>query len=113
MSVTEGVLILLRRLSYPNILDDMKPLFNRSKSELSYISNTFLDCLYRTHSSKFSDLDQSRMDEEHLRLYADAITDIGGPLPNCWGFIDGTVRQICRPSENQKLVYSGHKRYMF
>ena len=27
-----------------------------------------------------------------------------------WGFIDGTVRPICRPSINQKLVYSGHKR---
>ena len=110
VSVTEGVLILLRRLSYLNRLDDMKPLFSRSKSELSYISNTVLGCLYRTHSSKFSDLHQSWMDEEHLRLYADAISDIGGPLPNCWGFIDGTVRPICRPSENQKLVYSGHKR---
>ena len=42
--------------------------------------------------------------------YADAISDIGGPLPNCWGFIDGTVRPICRPSVNQNIVYSGHKR---
>ena len=42
--------------------------------------------------------------------YADAISDIGGPLPNCWGFIDGTVRPICRPSVIQNIVYSGHKR---
>lgn len=41
----EGMLILLRRLSYPNRLEDMKPLFNRSKSELSYIANTVLDYL--------------------------------------------------------------------
>ncbi|XP_078321381.1 uncharacterized protein LOC144621637 [Crassostrea virginica] len=67
-------------------------------------------CLYHTHSGKFSDLDQSWLNEEHLRLYADAISDIGGPLPNWWGFIDGTVRPICRTSINQKLVYSGHKR---
>ncbi|XP_061182302.1 uncharacterized protein LOC133190627 [Saccostrea echinata] len=110
VSTTEGVLILLRRLSYPNRLDDMKPLFNRSKSELSYISNTVLDYLYHRHSGKFCDLNQSWLDEEHLRMYADAISDIGGPLPNCWGFIDGTVRPICRPSANQNLVYSGHKR---
>jgi hypothetical protein len=29
---------------------------------------------------------------------------------NCFGFIDGTVRPICRPKQNQKTVYNGHKR---
>ena len=28
----------------------------------------------------------------------------------CWGFIDGAVRPICRPGENQRVVYNGHKR---
>ena len=28
-----------------------------------------------------------------------------------WGFIDGTVRQTCRPTYYQKQNYSGHKRY--
>ena len=28
----------------------------------------------------------------------------------CFGFIDGTVRPICRPQENQGIVYNGHKR---
>ena len=31
-------------------------------------------------------------------------------LDNCWGFIDGIVRPICRPEESQKVVYNGHKR---
>ena len=31
-------------------------------------------------------------------------------MDNCWGFIDGTVRPICRPSRNQRVVYNGHKR---
>lgn len=110
MTAHEGMLILLRRLSYPNRLEDMKPLFNRSKSELSYIANTVLEYLYIKHSGKLSNLNQSWLDEEHLRQYADAISDIGGPLQHCWGFIDGTVRPICRPSVNQKLVYSRHKR---
>ena len=26
------------------------------------------------------------------------------------GFIDGTVRPICRPQEMQRVVYNGHKR---
>lgn len=30
-------------------------------------------------------------------------------VPNCIGFIDGTVRPICRPTKNQRIFYSGHK----
>jgi hypothetical protein len=35
---------------------------------------------------------------------------MGRAIQNCWGFIDGTVRPICRPSNNQDEYYSGHKR---
>ena len=34
----------------------------------------------------------------------------GAALENCFGFIDGTVRPIARPDENQRVVYNGHKR---
>ena len=34
----------------------------------------------------------------------------GSPLPQCFGFIDGTVRPICRPIHFQEVVYNGHKR---
>ena len=34
----------------------------------------------------------------------------GSPLTNCFGFIDGTVRQISKPGENQRILYNGHKR---
>jgi nuclease HARBI1 len=27
-----------------------------------------------------------------------------------WGFIDGTLRRSCRPGEEQRVYYSGHKR---
>jgi hypothetical protein len=45
-----------------------------------------------------------------LRNYAEAVSDRNAPLENCRGFIDGTVRPICRPQQNQKLVFHGHKR---
>ena len=32
------------------------------------------------------------------------------PITNCWGFIDGTVMPICRPSQFQREVFNGHKR---
>ena len=45
-----------------------------------------------------------------LQLYADAVSLKGAALNNCFGFIDGTVRPICRPGEHQRMVYNGHKR---
>lgn len=31
-------------------------------------------------------------------------------MQNCWAFIDGTVRPICRPTINQRDYYSGYKK---
>ncbi|CAC5389771.1 unnamed protein product [Mytilus coruscus] len=42
--------------------------------------------------------------------YADAIAARDAPLLNCWGFIDGTVRPLCRPTTNQRILFNGHKR---
>ena len=47
---------------------------------------------------------------ERLRRYADAVWSRGSRFGNCVGFIDGTLRQIARPSKNQRGVYSGHKK---
>ena len=47
---------------------------------------------------------------EALETYAQAITNKGAALTNCFGFVDGTVRQISRPGKNQRMVYNGHKR---
>ena len=41
---------------------------------------------------------------------ADAIHEKVAPLNNCWGFIDGTVRPVCRPQKNQLITYNGDKR---
>ena len=43
--------------------------------------------------------------------YALAIRTCGTPLKNCLGFIDGTNREISRPSVAQGVFYSGHKHY--
>ncbi|KAK8764046.1 hypothetical protein V5799_033345, partial [Amblyomma americanum] len=45
-----------------------------------------------------------------LQKFANAVEARGAALPNCWAFIDGTARPICRPKRDQKLYYSGHKR---
>ena len=45
-----------------------------------------------------------------LQEYSRKIREKGAPLENCFGFIDGTVRPICRPGVNQRILYNGHKR---
>ena len=48
--------------------------------------------------------------QKSLRHFAAAVHDEGAPLENCWGFIDGTVRPLCKPDQNQRILYNGHKR---
>ena len=50
------------------------------------------------------------LDPLKLEQYAIAVAEKGAALDNCYGFIDGTVRPICRPQDNQRVVYNGHKR---
>ena len=45
-----------------------------------------------------------------LLQYAQVIEQAGAALDNCWGFVDGTARPVCRPRENQRVLYHGHKR---
>ena len=47
---------------------------------------------------------------DKLAEYANAIYQKGAAIDFCWGFVDGTVRPICRPTKNQRIVYNGHKR---
>lgn len=44
------------------------------------------------------------------KSFASTVHEKGGPLTQCIGFIDGTVRSIARPIVNQRIMYSGHKR---
>ena len=43
------------------------------------------------------------MSPAQLQVYANAVSAKGSPLENCFGFIDGTVRPICCPRENQRV----------
>ena len=109
-SGTEGLCLLLRRLAYPCRYSDLIPRFARSVPELCMISNVVLNWIYDEHGHRLTSWNQPFLSPDSLAVYARAVADKGGPLRNCFGFIDGTVRHICRPNENQRIVYNGHKR---
>ena len=66
-----------------------------------------LDDIYNRYHHLLENLD---VDWINAQTFADAIHAAGAPLPNCWGFIDGTLRPCCRPIRNQRILFSGHKR---
>ena len=61
-------------------------------------------------NSHLLELDQPWLSPENLQLFAATVYNKGAALNNCWGFVDGTVRPICRPQRYQRAVYNGHKR---
>ena len=85
-------------------------IFGRPVPELSMISKTVLNYIYDNHHQRLRDWNRTRLSPAKLEEYARAISDKGAALKNCFGFIDGTVRATCRPDENQREVYNGHKK---
>lgn len=109
-SGVEGLCIILKRLAYPCCYFDMSRLFGRPVPELCMLSNEVLDWFYDTHGHRLSSWNQPILSPPYLESYCQAVSRMGAPITNCFGFVDGTVRPICRPDENQRLVYNGHKR---
>ena len=77
---------------------------------LSMITNQMIDFVYNVHGNRVLNWNHEVLSPVNLQTYVDAVTARGAPLPNCFGFIDGTVRPISRPGEHQRLLYNGHKR---
>ena len=107
---TEALCMLLTRLSYPCGYSDMVSLFDKPVPVISMITNEVLDYVYESHSHRILQWNHELLSPVKLEEYANAVTRKGAPLDNCFAFVDGTVRPIFRPGQNQGIVYNGHKR---
>ena len=106
----EGLCILLRRMAYPCRFSDLVQRFGRPVPELSMICNQVTDLIFEMHGQKLTQRNDFLLNPAALEIYATAIKAKGAALTNCFGFIDGTVRPICRPDQHQRQVYNEHKR---
>ena len=77
---------------------------------LSMVSNDVLDFIYNTHRHRITQWNHNVLNPAALQIYSNAIADKGAALHNCFGFVDGTVRPVCRLGEHQRVIYNGHKR---
>ena len=74
------------------------------------ISNAVMNELFGTWNHLFRDLEQDWLSPVNLEEFTRVIHGKGAALDNCWGFVDGTVRPTCRPGQNQRVLYNGHKK---
>ena len=88
----------------------MTPMFGRDMTKMSLIYNKMVDLIYQQHAEKLNNWNQPMLAPGQLQIYADHIHAKGAPLDSWFGFLDGTVRRIARPNNNQRHVYNGHKR---
>ena len=106
----EGLCMLLRRLAHPCRYSVMIQRFARLVPEISVMTIVVGDWINNEHGYHLNDFNQPFLSRASLRTYADTSHQKGAALNNCWDFVDGTVRPLCRPLQNQRIVYNGHKR---
>ena len=109
-SGVDGICVLLKRLAYPCRLVELSCFFGRSCSDISRVITFLVTYIHDRFGDLLNNLDRPYLSTGNLSIFAEAIKNKGCPLDKCWGFIDGTIMPICRPKENQRQVFSGHKR---
>jgi len=98
----------LYRLSFPRrIWNQMESTFGMRRSHISSCLVTFGQALLKV-SSKF--LTNPSIWLNRMPMYSQKIYEKTGLFNNIWGFIDATLRKICRPSKSQRLLYTMYKK---
>lgn len=99
---------MLHRLSWPNRLVGLCDLFGRSRS---WLSTVFYDVVHHLVLlfRGMVEWNARRLTMARLQTFSRAILAAGGG--DCyWGYIDGTLRKVCRPGQEQQVYYSGYKK---
>jgi hypothetical protein len=105
----EALCLFLRRMAYPSRWTDIQLQFPRHQRDLSAMFYIVLNHVYDAHNHRLL-LDPSTFTRDDLEVLSEAVQGTGALIPTCIGFIDGTVRPIARPVENQRQSFNGHKR---
>ena len=105
-----GLCIVLKRPAYPCRYGDIISTFGLSVLDLCMIYNTVIDHIFEVQGHLISPWNHAFLSTENLQLYAESVDRKGAAFENCFRFVDGTVRPICRPNKNQRIVYNGLKK---
>lgn len=84
-------------------------LFGKSRTWQSVIFNDVVTHLITRYEEKLH-WDTQRLTYQQLQSYAEYV-GAHGRGASIWGFVDGTLKMICRPSRGQRSWYSGYKKH--
>jgi hypothetical protein len=106
-SLFEAMCMMCYKYSYPGRLGTMVKLFGSSACRMSRLisalrRNVFVLCKSALMKPRLLSL-------EELETFSAAVRRKGG-LSNCFGFVDGTVRPMCKPGVLQGPCYTGKDR---
>ncbi|KAJ4465915.1 hypothetical protein C8R41DRAFT_732377, partial [Lentinula lateritia] len=107
----EALCLLLAQMRDSGDAYCMTMLYNQCQSLISEIFNELVIYIDRTWSPLLTFNTNGVLAPECLTEYAEAVHEYGAPLTGIWGFIDCTIRHICRPSHFQRAAYNGYKKY--
>ena len=65
-----------------------------------------MNYIYDIHGHKLCQWNHDILNPRYFDTYTDAISRKGAALQNCFGFIDGTIRPMCRPSQEQRTMFN-------
>lgn len=108
----EALMLALWRLSYATRLHDICEAFHIDTPFASRVFNHVLKHINQFIERKGLFLAPSDLLISSAGRFAEAIRlKTSNFLVDTIGFVDGTLKPICRPSFNQSEMYSGHKRW--
>ncbi|TFY73874.1 hypothetical protein EWM64_g10139 [Hericium alpestre] len=106
----EALCLLLARFRTAADQYNLTMLYDRSQSSISRCINELVAYI-DTRWGHLLDFDHDfLLHPTKLAIYSVAINQQGGPSTSVFGFVDCTIRRICRPSEYQRQAYNGHKK---
>ncbi|KAJ7175617.1 hypothetical protein C8R46DRAFT_850053, partial [Mycena filopes] len=105
----EALCLLIARFRSTGDLYELSTKYNRTQSAISDIVKDLVEYL-EERWGHLLDFDTTLLTMERMKQYADTIHAKGAPLQHIWGFIDCTIRAICRHSRWQWQAYNGYKK---
>lgn len=106
----EAFFLLCVRLASHTRYRTLSLLLGYSVSQISEVFNWMLAFMIKEWDFLLEDFSSGQLTIPRLEQFASHIHNRGAPLPQCWGFLDCTIRPICRPSQWQRTAYNGHKK---
>ncbi|KAJ7042823.1 hypothetical protein C8F04DRAFT_884775, partial [Mycena alexandri] len=106
----EALALLLARFKSAADISDLTRKYDRCRAPISELVNELSEFLDDRWSHLLDFDTDGVLAPARMQQYADAIYEAGAPLDSVLGFMDCTIRGICRPSRWQRAAYNGYKK---